>query len=1755
MVDLSELMNDYSAAITQDVETGNITIKIQIKKNEKTFILNVIGSNVSGNSQTTEIPFKHSDSSINITADSISHYDYSGLSTSSNSDVVDVVVGNTYNVLIKLFRQLDLNNNSPEVSVDVYFIYEAIEYSISFEGYDELDKLTFTYEDDYVAIPNEYLFEEINGWKVNGKVYRDAFNVSELLAALTDDSTIVTVVADFKTYDVLFYYGNNESILNVSYGTTYAELFNLFEEKYPNLVNLEKTGYNFDGWYDYQGNKLMKIDNTNQITKFMTFRPKFIPITYTIEFNSNDGNGSMDSLSLNYDEPKKLTKNSFTREGYKFIGWSTEINGSVVYTDGQSVINLTTENKDEVTLYAVWEANEYTITFNTSGGSAINNINFNVETMTEIYLTDYVPTKLGYDFVGWYLDGNKIESISELKDYNLTAQWQANKYTISYYVNGKYGSVNGEESITVDYDEVITLPSVNANFGFTFMYWSLNGTYYTAGTKVSKLTTKNSVTLKAVFSYEITFNGNGGEGSVDHITGLIEDEINGVVLPNNGFVREHYIFVGWSINRDGSGTLQPGELYNELGKPLYAIWKAESYTITYQDETGKKLGTSTYTYNDENITLLDLPKILGYDVDGWYEGEDEFKYSQGLFGDIQLSYKTSPKSITTTINISGLDTSGLEWFKSEIGKYANNNLIIEINDNKLIITLISTYDEDSRAIINQIFSNNYTYEVNGVTYTLYPITINEVVPAKAETYNYSFTKTSIVVHLYGVYGHYDMGEEPTSNIITLGQYEVNNANFILSEDDIKPYLKDIYGYSFVRWYFINDLDKAENFDFNTHITESINLYAEYDADKFSISYFDGDDVKTHYDASLTIKEAASKPGYKFIGYALSPNGLVVLNPGDSVNKAYDLMNKEDSNITLYPIYEANTLTIKFDSNNASGNMPNLTFAYNEFNIDDLRDISSGYYLEGYSFAGWTYILDGKEYNITEFSNVLLESLNNGNVIITLKANWKVNTYTIIYVDADMESTKHEYDSPLTLDRPTRVGYTFAGWYLDSSYSKEFNYENMPAKDLILYAKWNPISYNVVFNSNGGFGTMNSLSLNYDEPKKLTKNSFTREGYKFVGWSTEANGSIVYNDEDTVINLTETSSNIILYAVWEANTYTVIFNGNGGIGNMDNQSFTYGEAKELTKNSFTKSGYTFIGWSTSRDGNVVYTDCLRININADITLYAVWEANEYQISFDTFDYEELSEPKPITIKYGEIITKLPDLELASHRFIGWFINDKQVVDGEYYLYDSNITLKPKFETIKDSFNIFFDTNGGTILNSQALPTGSNVNISKIPTKEGYIFSHFEVNGKEYYVENLQIKDFVVSDEDVTFKAIYTPIEYTVILVFGDKKFTYKLTYDEFKVLPTYNELLNDNEITDKEGHRFIGYIDKTTNKSYGDGATLINLTNKNNDTIILTAQYEVNEYQIVFDTNGASSIDPISVEFGTNVSNAIQNTLIKSGYRFIGWAYNDEVINNEFTMPAENITLEAVWEIINYNITYNLNDGINSSNPNSYNVENIYILAAPHKAGYEFEGWYLDSNYNTQITSTAGYTKDLVLYAKWSEPINYNIVYNLNGGINDSSNPNSYTVEDNITLVGYKFLGWYKGNIKIETISNLTGDLVLEAKWEVITYTISFDTKGGNDLDNITYSAQNIPTLPIPTKPGYEFAGWYNGDTPVTDLNGHYEDLTLTAHWSEALEYNIIYNLNGGTNNSSNPNSYTVNELVINSLVGIKVILRLKQFLI
>ena len=161
-------------------------------------------------------------------------------------------------------------------------------------------------------------------------------------------------------------------------------------------------------------------------------------------------------------------------------------------------------------------------------------------------------------------------------------------------------------------------------------------------------------------------------------------------------------------------------------------------------------------------------------------------------------------------------------------------------------------------------------------------------------------------------------------------------------------------------------------------------------------------------------------------------------------------------------------------------------------------------------------------------------------------------------------------------------------------------------------------YTVKFNANGGTGSMANQSFTYGTEKALTVNAFTRTGYTFQGWATSASGAKVYNDKQSVSNLTQTSGAVVnLYAVWKGNSYSVKFNANGGMGTMSNESFTYGTAKALTANAFTRTGYTFQGWATSAGGDNVYNDRqvvsnLSTTAGAVVNLHAVWDHSKVQL---------------------------------------------------------------------------------------------------------------------------------------------------------------------------------------------------------------------------------------------------------------------------------------------------------------------------------------------------------------------------------------------------------------------------------------------------------------------------------------------------------------------------------------------------------------
>ena len=208
---------------------------------------------------------------------------------------------------------------------------------------------------------------------------------------------------------------------------------------------------------------------------------------------------------------------------------------------------------------------------------------------------------------------------------------------------------------------------------------------------------------------------------------------------------------------------------------------------------------------------------------------------------------------------------------------------------------------------------------------------------------------------------------------------------------------------------------------------------------------------------------------------------------------------------------------------------------------------------------------------------------------------------------------------LSTTKPTATGYTFKNWNTKAdgtgtSYSSGASYTTNAA--LALYARWTANSYTVTFNANGGTTPTASKSVTY-------KNTYgtlptpTRTGHSFAGWFTTASGGSQVTTSTTVT----TASAHTLYAHWNANTYSVEYNANNGSGTMSNSSHTYDVAKALTSNSFTRTGYTFKGWSTSSTAttatyaNGASVKNLTSTNGATVNLYAVWQANTYAIKYN------------------------------------------------------------------------------------------------------------------------------------------------------------------------------------------------------------------------------------------------------------------------------------------------------------------------------------------------------------------------------------------------------------------------------------------------------------------------------------------------------------------------------------------------------------
>ena len=348
-----------------------------------------------------------------------------------------------------------------------------------------------------------------------------------------------------------------------------------------------------------------------------------------------------------------------------------------------------------------------------------------------------------------------------------------------------------------------------------------------------------------------------------------------------------------------------------------------------------------------------------------------------------------------------------------------------------------------------------------------------------------------------------------------------------------------------------------------------------------------------------------------------------------------------------------------------------------------------------------------------------------------------------------------------------------------------------------------------------------------------------------------------------------------------------------------------------------------------------------------------------------------------------------------------------------------------------------------------------------------------------------------------------------------------------------------------------------------GAAQTTIPAGTNSNVYVYAKW-IKTYNITYHLGGGINAEDNPTEFNERTLPLTLKAPTRDGFTFGGWYQNPACSGNQVTTidagTEKNVSLWAKWNAIEYSVSYVLNGGTNSDqNVAKYSILDTPVkLYNPTRDGYLFEGWFASSDFSGERMTYLSKDNlgDVTLHAKWS--LAYTITYNTNGGFNDGRNPSVFTENtETFTLfeaekINYSFLGWFDneeltGTPITQIAKGTKNNIVLWAKWSSAQITVTFNPNGGgvSPLTKVVKKDGTYDELPIPTKAGYKFDGWFteiDGGTqvlPTTSVISN-ADHTLFAHWTE-ITYTITYNLDGGTNAAGNPATFKCSNLPITLL--------------
>ena len=958
-------------------------------------------------------------------------------------------------------------------------------------------------------------------------------------------------------------------------------------------------------------------------------------------------------------------------------------------------------------------------------------------------------------------------------------------------------------------------------------------------------------------------------------------------------------------------------------------------------------------------------------------------------------------------------------------------------------------------------------------------------------------------------------------------------------------LADIRGVSYPQYLVVPLIRKAREFKFDTQGDNTFTNRFEVEGDGGCLG------------VELYASNLVTNTGCTFKGWSTSKTGGSLIktpyyNPAITTNNLAKAT-------TLYAQWQTNQYTICFNANKGTPGATNKLYYATQLTAPTVTR-------NGYTFSKWSPAVPAT----VPASNA------------TYKATWTAKqsalTFNVNGGTGTMSTGKkatYAAAMPTGITLPTRTGYTFTGFYdATSGGSKYYNADGSSARKwnkdttsgTTLYAQWSANTYTVTFDANGGSVDPASKQVTYNATYGDLPTP-TRTGYTFNGWYTEAAGG----SQRTSSTKVQITTDITLYARWTANTYTVIFDAQGGNVSPASATVTYAAAYG-TLPTPTRTGYTFKGWYTATTGGSKITATTAVVITATQTLYARWTAKTYKVTFSANGGSVDTSSKTVT--YDAAYGDLPTPTRTGYAFAGWYTTSSggTEVTGETTVKITAAQTLYAHWTAKQSA-LTFNVNGGAgtmttgkvAVYDAAMPTGLT-----LPTRTGYTFTGFydaKQGGSKYYNANgTSAKNW---DKDTT-SATTLYAQWTIKtceLKFSANGGTGTMTTGK---TATYGEAMPTGiALPTRVGYIFAGFYDATSGGSKYYTATGASARKWDKDTTSATtlyAQWTAKQSTLFFDANGGEG----EMATGTKATyNATMPTVLalptKTGYTFAGF-YDAAVNGNKYYNAdgtsakkwdkdtTEGTTLYAQWTANEYTVSFDATGGSVYPESKKVTYDATYgTLPTPTRTGYTFKGWWTEELGGTQVTddTMVAITDAQTLYAQWQEN-GYTLKL-----ISNQKTETEFELlySEDCTLMtqaelinvkeGYTLAGWgantsvvsYEPGQAVSKLSATDNAKVrLYAVWAPKTYMVRFDD--GLDAEDLNHTVVTnhyeydsaYTNLPTAVRTGYLFGGWTN-ETQTAALTDKVkckatDDETIYyAKWAP-IKYFIKLDANGGSDDAA-----------------------------